>query len=64
MKDSGPWLAIGGIGAFAVAAVLAYRWSLRPGTKAKHRPCWAASWHARRSVLMIGGVFLGPTLAR
>lgn len=49
MKDSGPWLAIGAIGAFAVAAVLA--WSLV-----------APTWDQGETSALLGGIVLCPTL--
>ena len=49
MKDSGPWLAIGGIGAFAVAAVLAYS-------------LIAPTWGQGETSALLGGLVACPTL--
>ena len=49
MKDSGPWLAIGAIGAFAVAAVLA--WSLVSPT-----------WDQGETTALLGALVACPTL--
>lgn len=49
MKNSGPWLAIGAIGAFAVAAVLA--WSLVSPT-----------WDQGETTALIGALVACPTL--
>lgn len=49
MDKSGPWLAIGAIGAFAVAAVLA--WSLVSPT-----------WDQGETSVLLGGIVLCPTL--
>ena len=49
MKDSGPWLAIGGIGAFAVAAVLAYS-------------LIAPTWGQGETSALLGGLVVCPTL--
>lgn len=59
MKDSGPWLAIGGIGAFAVAAVLA--WSLVSPTwdQGETSALLGALIACPTIGVMIGGIFLG-----
>ena len=59
MKDSGPWLAIGGIGAFAVAAVLA--WSLVSPTwdQGETSALLGALVACPTIGVVIGGVFLG-----
>ena len=59
MKDSGPWLAIGGIGAFAVAAVLA--WSLVAPTwdQGETSALLGALVACPTLGVMIGGIFLG-----
>ena len=59
MKDSGPWLAIGGIGAFAVAAVLA--WSLVSPTwdQGETSALLGALVACPTIGVMIGGIFLG-----
>ena len=59
MKDSGPWLAIGGIGAFAVAAVLA--WSLVSPTwdQGETSALLGALVACPTLGVMIGGIFLG-----
>ena len=59
MKDSGPWLAIGAIGAFAVAAVLA--WSLVSPTwdQGETSALLGALVACPTIGVMIGGVFLG-----
>ena len=49
MKDSGPWLAIGGIGAFAVAAVLAYS-------------LVAPTWDQGETSALLGGLVACPSL--
>lgn len=49
MKDSGPWLAIGGIGAFAVAAGLA--WSLV-----------SPYWDQGETSALLGALLLCPTI--
>ena len=49
MKDSGPWLAIGGIGAFAVAAVLAYS-------------LVAPYWDQGETSALLGGLVACPTI--
>ena len=59
MKDSGPWLAIGAIGAFAVAAGLAYSLVSPTWDQGETSALLGAIVLCPTLGVMIGGVFLG-----